>query len=119
MTNMQNDLVPLVFSQYPKANLTWNVATPIERLDRLTAAVNSQSALFIKRDDCNSGLAFGGNKLRKLEYVIGDALAKGVDTLVTTGGVQSNHMRQTVAAANRHGAHASTRYTPHDLLHTY
>ena len=115
MANMQNNLVPVAFEQYPKANLTWDIATPIERLDRLTAAANIQSTLYIKRDDCNSGLAFGGNKLRKLEYVIGDALAKGVDTLVTTGGVQSNHMRQTVAAANRHCVHASTKFTPYDL----
>ena len=55
------------------------------------------------REDCNSGLAFGGNKVRKLEYVVHDAIKQGADTLVTTGGVQSNHMRQTAAAAGHCG----------------
>lgn len=58
--------------------------------------------LYIKRDDC-TGLATGGNKTRKLEFLIGDALAKGADTLVTHGAVQSNHVRQTAAAACRFG----------------
>lgn len=110
MANMQDVVVPDVFNQYPRANLIWNTATPIEHLTRLTAAVSSSSTLYIKREDCNSGISFGGNKLRKLEYVIGDALAKGVDTLVTTGGVQSNHMRQTAAAANRHGVTIPVKY---------
>ena len=58
--------------------------------------------IFIKRDDC-TGLATGGNKTRKLEFLVGDALAAGADTLITEGGVQSNHCRQTVAAARRSG----------------
>lgn len=63
----------------------------------------SGASFWMKRDDCNSGLAFGGNKVRKLEYVLADAVAQGADTLVTTGGIQSNHMRQTAAAASRLG----------------
>jgi 1-aminocyclopropane-1-carboxylate deaminase len=59
--------------------------------------------IWAKRDDCNSGLAFGGNKIRKLEYLVPDALAQGCDTLVTIGGVQSNHTRQVAAVAARLG----------------
>ena len=59
--------------------------------------------MWAKREDCNSGLAFGGNKTRKLEYLVADALAKGCDTLVSIGGVQSNHTRQVAAAAARTG----------------
>ena len=77
--------------------------SPIEQLTRLTKELDSTVTIWIKRDDCNSGLAFGGNKVRKLEYVLADAVAQGADTLVTTGGVQSNHMRQTAAAAGRLG----------------
>jgi 1-aminocyclopropane-1-carboxylate deaminase len=59
--------------------------------------------IWAKRDDCNSGLAYGGNKTRKLEYLVADALAQGCDTLVSIGGVQSNHTRQVAAAAARTG----------------
>jgi 1-aminocyclopropane-1-carboxylate deaminase len=59
--------------------------------------------MWAKRDDCNSGLAFGGNKTRKLEYLVADALATGCDTLVSIGGVQSNHTRQVAAVAARMG----------------
>ena len=59
--------------------------------------------MWAKREDCNSGLAFGGNKTRKLEYLVADALAQGCDTLVSIGGVQSNHTRQVAAAAARAG----------------
>ena len=55
--------------------------------------------MWAKRDDCNSGLAFGGNKTRKLEYLAAEALAQGCDTLVSIGGVQSNHTRQVAAVA--------------------
>jgi 1-aminocyclopropane-1-carboxylate deaminase len=72
--------------------------SPIHRLERLTAHLGGP-ALWAKRDDCNSGLAFGGNKMRKLEYLIADALAQDCDTLVSIGGVQSNHTRQVAAAA--------------------
>ena len=76
--------------------------SPIHRLDRLTAHLGG-AAVWAKRDDCNSGLAYGGNKMRKLEYLVADALAQGCDTLVSIGGVQSNHTRQVAAAAARTG----------------
>jgi 1-aminocyclopropane-1-carboxylate deaminase len=72
--------------------------SPVHRLDRLTRHLGG-AAIWAKRDDCNSGLAYGGNKTRKLEYLVADALAKGCDTLVSIGGVQSNHTRQVAAAA--------------------
>jgi len=76
--------------------------SPVHPLDRLTAHLGG-ARLWAKRDDCNSGLAYGGNKTRKLEYLVADALAKGCDTLVSIGGVQSNHTRQVAAAAARLG----------------
>ena len=76
--------------------------SPVHPLDRLTAHLGG-AALWAKRDDCNSGLAYGGNKTRKLEYLVADALAKGYDTLVSIGGVQSNHTRQVAAVAARTG----------------
>ncbi|WP_372071325.1 1-aminocyclopropane-1-carboxylate deaminase [Tistrella mobilis] len=77
--------------------------TPIERLDRLSAALGGHVTIWAKREDCNSGLAFGGNKLRKLEYLVPEALAEGADTLVTIGGIQSNHTRQVAAVAAKLG----------------
>ena len=76
--------------------------SPVHRLDRLTAHLGG-AEVWAKRDDCNSGLAYGGNKTRKLEYLVADALAQGCDTLVSIGGVQSNHTRQVAAAAARTG----------------
>ncbi len=76
--------------------------TRLERMDRLAAAIGSPAQLLVKRDDL-TGLALGGNKARKLEYLCGEALARGCDTLVTGGGAQSNHARMTAAAANRVG----------------
>lgn len=75
--------------------------TPIHELKNLSRVLSGPRIL-IKRDD-QTGLAFGGNKTRKLEFVVADALSKGADTLLTTGGVQSNHCRQTAAAACRAG----------------
>jgi 1-aminocyclopropane-1-carboxylate deaminase len=72
--------------------------SPIHRLDRLTKHLGG-AAIWAKREDCNSPHAFGGNKARKLEYLVADALAQGCDTLVSIGGVQSNHTRQVAAAA--------------------
>ncbi|HZC14763.1 MAG TPA: pyridoxal-phosphate dependent enzyme, partial [Thermoleophilaceae bacterium] len=72
--------------------------SPIHRLERLSAHLGG-AELWAKRDDCNSGLAYGGNKTRKLEYLVADALAQGCDTLVSIGGVQSNHTRQVAAVA--------------------
>jgi 1-aminocyclopropane-1-carboxylate deaminase len=76
--------------------------SPVHPLERLSAHL-SGAELWAKRDDCNSGLAYGGNKTRKLEYLVADALAKGCDTLVSIGGVQSNHTRQVAAVAARLG----------------
>jgi 1-aminocyclopropane-1-carboxylate deaminase len=72
--------------------------SPIQRLDRLTKHLGG-ATIWAKREDVNSGLAFGGNKTRKLEYLVADAQAQGCDTLVSIGGVQSNHTRQVAAAA--------------------
>lgn len=85
--------------KFPKTTLTYPHPTPIHALPRLSAALGSKVALYAKREDSNSGLAFGGNKTRKLEYVLPEALAEGYDTLVTVGGVQSNQTRQVAAAA--------------------
>jgi 1-aminocyclopropane-1-carboxylate deaminase len=76
--------------------------SPVHPLDRLTAHLGG-ARLWAKRDDCNSGLAYGGNKTRKLEYLVADALAKRCDTLVSIGGVQSNHTRQVAAVSARLG----------------
>jgi 1-aminocyclopropane-1-carboxylate deaminase len=76
--------------------------SPVHPLERLTAHLGG-ARMWAKRDDCNSGLAYGGNKTRKLEYLVADALAKGCDTLVSIGGVQSNHTRQVAAVAARMG----------------
>jgi 1-aminocyclopropane-1-carboxylate deaminase len=76
--------------------------SPVHSLDRLTAHLGG-ATVWAKRDDVNSGLAFGGNKTRKLEYLVADALAQGCDTLVSIGGVQSNHTRQVAAVAARAG----------------
>lgn len=87
------------FARYP---LTFG-PTPVERLARLTEHLGGRVELYAKREDCNSGLAFGGNKIRKLEYIIPDAIAQKADTLVTVGGVQSNHTRQVAAVAAKIG----------------
>ena len=79
--------------------------SPIQPLERLTAHLGGPR-IWAKREDCNSGLAFGGNKLRKLEYLAADALAQGCDTLVSIGGVQSNHTRQVAATAAHLGMKA-------------
>ena len=76
--------------------------SPVHPLERLSAHLGG-AELWAKRDDCNAGLAYGGNKTRKLEYLVADALAKGCDTLVSIGGVQSNHTRQVAAVAARLG----------------
>ena len=78
-----------------------HLPTPLEEMPRLTQALGGPR-LFIKRDD-QTGLASGGNKTRKLEFSVAEALRQGADTLITVGGVQSNHCRQTAAAAARCG----------------
>src|SRR5436309_2432981 len=82
------DRVPLLFGP-----------SPIHRLERLSEHLGGRVEIWAKREDCNSGLAYGGNKTRKLEYLAAEALAQGCDTLVSIGGVQSNHTRQVAAVA--------------------
>ena len=86
-------------ARFPRVRLA-HLPTPLEPLPRLSEALGVE--LWIKRDDC-TGLAGGGNKTRKLEFLLGDAFEQGADTLVTQGAVQSNHVRQTAAAAAAHG----------------
>ena len=73
--------------------------SPVHPLRRLSEHLGGQVEIWAKREDCNAGLAYGGNKTRKLEYLVADALAQGCDTLVSIGGVQSNHTRQVAAVA--------------------
>ncbi len=87
------------FERYP---LTYG-PTVIEYLPRLTEALGGEVEIWAKREDCNSGLAMGGNKLRKLEYIVPDAIASNADTLVSIGGVQSNHTRMVAAVAAKIG----------------
>src|ERR1700753_1614957 len=87
------------FKRYP---LTFG-PTPIEYLPRMTEALGGKVKIYAKRDDCNSGLAMGGNKLRKLEYIVPDAIASNADTLVSIGGVQSTPTRRVAATAAKIG----------------
>ena len=82
--------------------------SPVHRLERLERHLGG-AQIWAKRDDCNSGLAYGGNKTRKLEYLVADALAQGCDTLVSIGGVQSNHTRQVAAVAAVTGTEVRAR----------
>ena len=86
------------FERYP---LTFG-PSPVHHLDRLSRHLGG-AQVWAKREDVNSGLAFGGNKTRKLEYIVPDALAEGADTLVSIGGYQSNHTRQVAAVAAKLG----------------
>ena len=87
-------------AQLPRFPLA-QLPTPVEKLERLTRELGGPE-LIIKRDD-QTGLALGGNKARKLEFLVGQALEQGADTLVTAGAAQSNHCRQTAAAAAKAG----------------
>ena len=91
-------------SDFPRHPLTFG-PSPIHPLQRLSRHLGG-AAVWAKREDCNSGLAFGGNKTRKLEYLVPDALAQGATHLVSIGGVQSNHTRQVAAVAARLGLKA-------------
>jgi 1-aminocyclopropane-1-carboxylate deaminase len=91
-----------MLANFPRYKLTFG-PTPIEHLPRLTAHLGGAVEIYAKREDCNSGLAFGGNKLRKLEYIVPDAIASNADTLVSIGGVQSNHTRMVAAVAAKLG----------------
>lgn len=87
-------------ARFPRVRLG-HLDTPLEPMPRLSAHLGGPM-LWVKRDDC-TGLATGGNKTRKLEFLMGDAQAQGADTVITQGATQSNHARQTAAAAARLG----------------
>ena len=88
----------MALSDFDRVPLTFG-PSPVHPLRRLTEHLGGAVELWAKREDCNSGLAYGGNKVRKLEYLAAEALAQGCDTLVSIGGVQSNHTRQVAAVA--------------------
>ncbi len=94
----------MALDDFPRYPLMFG-PSPVHPLDRLSEELGGAS-IWAKREDCNSGLAYGGNKVRKLEYLVPDALAQGADTLVSIGGVQSNHTRQVAAVAARLGLRA-------------
>src|SRR5476651_840903 len=100
---VQNDLprrTPMHLARFPRVRL-FPAPTPLERLDNLTRALGGPE-IWIKRDDCTV-VATGGNKVRKLEWLIGEARAMGATHVVTQGAVQSNHVRQTAAVAAMFG----------------
>jgi 1-aminocyclopropane-1-carboxylate deaminase len=88
----------MALADFPRTPLLFG-PSPVHRLERLSEHLGGRVDIWAKREDCNSGLAYGGNKTRKLEYLAADALAQGCDTLVSIGGVQSNHTRQVAAVA--------------------
>jgi 1-aminocyclopropane-1-carboxylate deaminase len=94
----------MALTDHPREQLLFG-PSPLHPLDRLTSHLGG-ARIWAKREDCNSGLAFGGNKVRKLEYLAADALAQGADTLVSIGGVQSNHTRAVAAVAAHLGLKA-------------
>ena len=87
----------MALDDFPRHALTFG-PSPVHPLRRLTEHL-SGAELWAKREDVNSGLAYGGNKTRKLEYIVPDIIASGADTLVSIGGYQSNHTRQVAAVA--------------------
>ena len=91
-----------MLKDFPRVDLLFG-PSPVHPLRRLSEHLGGRVEIWAKREDCNSGLAYGGNKTRKLEYLAADALAQGCDTLVSIGGVQSNHTRQVAAVAARLG----------------
>jgi 1-aminocyclopropane-1-carboxylate deaminase len=94
----------MTLAEFPRYPLTFG-PSPIHPLDRLSAHLGG-ATIWAKREDVNSGLAYGGNKTRKLEYIVPDAIASGADTLVSIGGYQSNHTRQVAAVAAKIGMKA-------------
>ena len=92
---------------FPRISLLFG-PSPIHPLRRLSEALGGGVEIWAKREDCNSGIAFGGNKVRKLEYLVAEALDQGCDTLVSIGGVQSNHTRQVTGVARFLGLGAVT-----------
>lgn len=94
----------MAISDFPRYPLLFG-PSPVHPLERLSAHLGG-AKIWMKREDCNSGLAYGGNKTRKLEYIVPDVLASGADTLVSIGGYQSNHTRQVAAVAAHLGLKA-------------
>ena len=94
----------MALADFPRYPLLFG-PSPVHPLERLSAHLGG-AQIWAKREDCNSGLAFGGNKTRKLEYLVPDALAQGATHLVSIGGVQSNHTRQVAAVAAKLGLKA-------------
>lgn len=117
MAGSQLDLeLPEPFASIPRHELTFG-PSPIHSLPRVSAALGDKVAIYAKREDCNSGVAYGGNKTRKLEYLVPDALANHCDTLVSIGGFQSNHTRQVAGVAAKLGLKAKLvqeKWVPHD-----
>jgi 1-aminocyclopropane-1-carboxylate deaminase len=97
--------LPEPFASIPRYELTFG-PSPIHSLPRISAALGSKASIYAKREDCNSGISYGGNKTRKLEYLVPEALAQGCDTLVSIGGFQSNHTRQVAGVAAKLGMKA-------------
>ncbi len=94
----------MALQDFPRYPLLFG-PSPVHRLERLSAHLGG-AQIWAKREDCNSGLAYGGNKTRKLEYIAPDVIAQGADTLVSIGGYQSNHTRQVAALAAKMGLKA-------------
>jgi 1-aminocyclopropane-1-carboxylate deaminase len=94
----------MTLDDFPRYPLTFG-PSPVHPLERLTGHLGG-ATIWAKREDCSSGLAYGGNKTRKLEYLVPDAIASGADTLVSIGGYQSNHTRQVAAVAAKIGMKA-------------
>ena len=89
-------------AEFPRTPLLFG-PSPVHPLRRLSDALGGEVEIWAKREDCNSGIAFGGNKVRKLEYLVAEALAQGCDTLVSIGGIQSNHTRAVTGVARHLG----------------
>jgi 1-aminocyclopropane-1-carboxylate deaminase len=88
----------VALGDFPRIDLLFG-PSPVHRLERLSEHLGGKVEIWAKREDCNSGLAYGGNKVRKLEYLAAEAIEQGCDTLVSIGGMQSNHTRQVAAVA--------------------
>ena len=97
----------MTLEDFPRTPLLFG-QSPIHPLRRLSAHLGGKVEIWAKREDCNSGIAFGGNKVRKLEYLVAEALSQGCDTLVSIGGIQSNHTRAVTGVAAHLGLKAVT-----------
>lgn len=97
----------MAIDDFPRTPLLFG-ESPIHPLRRLSEYLGGEVEIWAKREDCNSGIAFGGNKVRKLEYLVAEALSQGCDTLVSIGGIQSNHTRAVTGVAAHLGLKAVT-----------